>query len=309
MAGFPFLARTIVQYTKLPQSPQALVHYLQVKGLTVPDPAAAAATMTMVSYFRLKGYALEFMQNAPNGFPHGSRVFVPGTTFEQIMERYELDRSLRMLILEQIDRIEVAIRTVIVQELSTHFASAHWHLNFSAKVLNTAEEQAKLLTKTSQEVHRSKETFIKHYFNKYSSPILPPAWAAAECMSLGFWSQLYKNLAVCKGAIASTFGLTPPVLQSWLHSLSVIRNTCAHHGMVWGRRSWSFPPSVHPLYSGHFGGNKLYPFLAAVRILTTKIDKNPYFRDGLVLLFRNNPSANPSKLGFPANWENDPLWQ
>lgn len=308
MAGFPFLARTIVQYTKLPLSPQDLVLRLEQKGLTIPNHNYATDTITMVSYFRLKGYALEFMRQAAPGFAHGSRVFIPGTTFDDVMARYELDRVLRALILEQIERIEVAIRTVIVHELSAHFLSPHWHLNFSKKVLSESDEQAKFLSKISHEVHRSKEHFIKHYFMTYTDPILPPAWAAAECMTLGSWSHLYKNLAVCKGAIATKFGLNPERMASWLHSLTVIRNTCAHHGRIWGKPTWAFQPKSHPSFAAHFGGNQLYPFLAAIRILTKKIDNNPYFRDGLVLLFRNNPTANPTGLGFMPGWESDSLW-
>lgn len=100
------------------------------------------------------------MQTAPAGFSHGNRQFIAGTTFEHIQQLYELDRALRSLVMEQIDRIEVAVRTAILQELNTHFGT-HWYLDFTKVVFREASDQAKWFGEVAREVERSsKQQFI-----------------------------------------------------------------------------------------------------------------------------------------------------
>lgn len=96
-----------MRYTKaaLP-SPQLIARW-QAKGLAIADIAAAERALTFVGYFRLRGYALALMQPSPTG-----RIFVAGATFDNILACYELDRDLRRIVLGQLERIEVAVRTV-----------------------------------------------------------------------------------------------------------------------------------------------------------------------------------------------------
>ncbi len=274
----------------------------------IASDAEAERFLRAVGYFRFRGYALPFMQEAPIGFPHGNRRFKPGTTFEQIRSLYEFDRALRSLVMEQIDRIEVAVRTVILQELNTH-SGVHWYLDFTKEVFKEASDQAKWFGEVAKEIERSKnQQFIVHYRNKYTNPRLPPSWAVAECLSFGKWSTLYKQLAHGKSAIAGVFALSAPVLESWLHSLNNLRNACAHHGRIWNR-SLPFNPQAHPHFVPHFTNPaRFYSRAAAIRIMTNVIDSNNDFVDGLRALFHSTPSVNPAVMGFPVNWYNDPLW-
>lgn len=285
------------------------VQRLQDKGLIVTNHAAAEQFLRAVGYFRFRGYALPFMRPAPVGFAYGTRHFVPGTTFADVQSLYEFDRALRALVMEQIDRIEVAVRTAILQELNTVF-HPHWYSDFTQQVFKDSNDQAKWFADVAKEVERSKkQLFIRHYQNKYTSPLLPPSWAIAECLSFGKWSALYQQLAQGKSAIASTFGLTPPVLESWLHSLNVLRNACAHHSRLWNR-SLPFEPKSHPRFSAHFvAPSKFYVRAAVIRILTSAIDGNPNFADGLRNLLRSYPMIRPAVMGFPASWETDDLWR
>lgn len=285
------------------------VQRLQDKGLAVGDNAQAERFLRAVGYFRFRGYALPFMRQAPAGFTHGTRQFIPGSTFSDVQKLYEFDRALRALVMEQIDRIEVAIRTVILQELNSAFGP-HWYLDFTQQVFKDRNDQAKWFGDVAKEVERSKkQLFIQHYQTKYTSPLLPPSWAIAECLSFGKWSTLYGQLTSGKSAIAAVFGLTPPVLESWLHSLNVLRNACAHHSRLWNR-SLPFEPKSHPRFTAHFSARgRFYARAAVIRILTNSIDGNPYFADGLRYLLHAYPSINPAVMGFPTTWADDPLWR
>lgn len=89
-------------------------------------------TLQSISYYRLTGYLYPF-RIRKNGQVEDS--FVPGTTLEQVIDLYEFDRHLRLLILDAIERVEVAIRTQVTFNFSlTHEAFGHTKpVNFHPK--------------------------------------------------------------------------------------------------------------------------------------------------------------------------------
>jgi abortive infection bacteriophage resistance protein len=297
-----------MQYLKPVLTVADSIQRLKNRGLMIANDQDAERFLRAIGYFRFRGYALPFMEDAPVGFAHGNRQFRAGTTFSDVQGLYEFDRALRSLVMEQIDRIEVAVRTAILQELNGTFGT-HWYLDFSKKIFKDAADQAKWFGEVAREVDRSKnQPFIVHYQNKYTNPRLPPSWAVAECLSFGKWSTLYKQLAHGKSAIAGGFALSAPILESWLHSLNVLRNACAHHGRIWNR-VLPFTPQAHPHFSSHFANpSRFYSRAAAIRVMTNVIDGNQNFSDGLKNLFAAHPTVNPSAMGFPPDWESDPLW-
>ncbi|MRW91173.1 hypothetical protein GJ699_14350 [Duganella sp. FT80W] len=297
-----------MQYAKPVLTVAAGVQRLQHKGLAIADVPSAERFIRAIGYFRFRGYALPFMVPALAGFAHGTRVFKPNTAFVEIQSVYEFDRALRNLVMDQIDRIEVAVRTAILQELNTAHGP-HWYLDFSKQIFKDRKDQAKWFSEATREVERSSHQFIDHYTRTYTSPLLPPSWAVAECLSLGKWSTLYKELNMGKGAIAASFGTTPPIFESWLRSLNVLRNACAHHSRIWNR-ALPFDPKAHPQYLNHFtNAGTFYMRAVVIRILTNVIDSNHYFVEGLRYLFHAHPEVNLPSVGFAPGWDNDPLWQ
>ena len=79
---------------------------------------AGAATVTC---YRLKGYWFHLIDPA-------TKQFRQGTTLDMVRDRYEFDREIRALILVAVERLEVAIRTVICNFLSLKY-SPHWYLD------------------------------------------------------------------------------------------------------------------------------------------------------------------------------------
>ena len=112
------------------------------------------------------------------------------------------------------------------------------------------------------DVNRSNEDFIKHYNSKYDNPSMPPSWMALEVVSFATLSRLFQSLRLDsrKEYITEQFGLKKvAILENWLHSISNLRNCCAHHSRVWNRR---FMVSVILPY------NTLYPFMDRTTIRT-----------------------------------------
>ena len=68
---------------------------------------------------------------------------------------------------------------------------------------------------------------------------MPPSWMALEVVSFATLSRLFQSLRLDsrKEYITEQFGLKKvAILENWLHSISNLRNCCAHHSRVWNRR-------------------------------------------------------------------------
>lgn len=278
---------------------------LQAIGLAISNVAEAQRALRFIGYFRLKGYFLNFMPPQASGAP---RQFNAGTTLKQVIDLYQFDRKLRVLVMDEIERLEVAIRAVICNELSLSHGP-HWYLSQYENLFASSFDIYGFLSKLNQDARRSKDVFMRHYFNTYEIPWLPPSWVAAECLSFGKWSQLYEGLRVQKNAIARRFNLPSDVFGSWLHSLTVLRNICAHHGRVWNRH-YAIQPRVLRAHASHFTNlNLFYTLAVIVRYMTQIVDSSSDFPARLKAVFRDHPAVSISQMGFPPGWANDPFWQ
>lgn len=96
---------------------------------------------------------------------------------------------------------------------------------------------------------------------------MPPSWMALEVVSFATLSRLFQSLRLDsrKEYITEQFGLKKvAILENWLHSISNLRNCCAHHSRVWNRR---FMVSVILPY------NTLYPFMDRTTIGQIRTNK------------------------------------
>jgi len=136
-----------------------------------------------------------------------------------------------------------------------------------------------------------------------------------EITSFGTLSRLYGNLksGKAKRDIANAFGLPDRVFASWLHSLVYIRNVCAHHSRIWNR-----PMSIQPLIlkttsrpwliNRQVGINRIYYALSMIMYMLNVINPNHAFKQKLDNLFLKYPAVDRVAMGFPAGWQNEPLW-
>lgn len=234
--------------------------------------------------------------------------FKSGTTFEEIINLYNFDRLLRLLVMDAIERIEVAIRTQICLKLALIYQDSHW---YSHKELFTPTFKfEKFLDECANEFTRSREVFARHYKNNYDVPKLPPSWMMIELLSLGTWSLLYQNLSNRKDKkqISDTFDLSPMELQSWLHSLTYIRNLCAHHARLWNRR-FTITPISKFRYSQYLTPNHTFAAQAAmIHIMLNVISPNCGWVSRLIELLNTHPNIDPAQMGFIRSWGKDTFW-
>lgn len=134
----------------------------------------------------------------------------------------------------------------------------------------------------------------------------------SECVSLGIWSRIYKILReqADKKAIAAKFGVPQvEVFESWLHTLTVIRNMAAHHDQFVGKKL-NVGPTNHIAKAIVFTNNKsVYSALTVMHVLLDSIGFNSTFRQCLQDLQVKYDMGLMQELGFPKDWPlNSPGW-
>ncbi|GAB1447025.1 Abi family protein [Bacteroidota bacterium] len=310
-------------YLKAPLTYQDQLALMESRGLSVTERTKAIAYLQEISYYRLSAYFLPYQQVKDS--------FNAGTTFEQIIQTYSFDRELRLLIFDCIERIEIAIRTQIIYSMALHYNDAHWQDNkayfinpYYNKIGNLVDPYSDFQNSISKaKTARTPEVFIKHYSDNYSSPANPPSWMCFELLTIGELSHIYRGLRnnADKKRIANFFDLHQTVFTSWLHTLTYVRNICAHHARLWNK-DFAIEPDkllkpLGPWISAPFQNNKrAFYFVCALKYLLQRANPGNKLKEQLKALFARYPNVPIQYMGIPSDgkgnrldWQNEPLWQ
>ena len=301
-------------FNKPPFSISEHIRQWMGRGLLIPDLARAHRYLSVISYYRFSAYTLPFQVGDPE------HHFRPGTTFEAVLDLYIFDRQLRLLILDAIERIEVALRARMTNVLAENHGS---HAYFKKDIFDTRYNHDWLIRQIRRKCDDSQaETFIKHYRAKYTDPELPPVWMVMEILTFKEVSVLFSQLRLRKDkqAIASFWGLPDTVLKSWFRSLSDLWNICAHHARTWNREFGSrpvlprkilspWPDFSRPLADSRIDPTRrLYLFLTVIEILLKKVNPGSTWRKRLFGLLQRHLKVSRAHMGMPEDWAEDAFW-
>lgn len=310
-------------YNKTPLSFQDQVSLLRQRQLIVDDEPKAIYYLQEISYYRLSAYFLPYQKTKD--------TFNPNTNFKQIIDTYSFDRELRLLVFDCIERIEVAIRTQMVYGMAMHYSDSHWQDNqnlfitpYYNKIGNLVDPYFDFQSIISKaKTARTPEVFIKHYVDNYNKPSNPPSWMCLELLTMGELSHLYRGLknSSDKKRIANFFDVHPTVFISWLHTLTYVRNICAHHSRLWNRDLAIEPEKllkpVGNWVSKPFENNKrMFYFICILKYLIARANPGNHLKEKLQILFKKHPTVPIQYLGIPSDgkgnkldWENEPIWK
>ena len=225
-AGLLLFMGTLRLYAKQTLSIFEQIELLKSRGLNIADSAKATKNLEDVSCFRFVQYLRPMEADKT---PH---QFKPNSRFEDAVALYNFDLELRDLMFKAVQRLEIALRTKIIQE----FSLAHgpfWF--FDTSLADDEHKFIENMNSIDRELQRSKEDFIKEHRRNYDKPIFPPAWKTLELASFGTLSKLYYNFSDKKleKRVARQFSLPQhEVLESWMRSVTVPRNCCAYHSRL-----------------------------------------------------------------------------
>lgn len=296
-------------YAKAALSCVDQVALLQSRGLAVADTLAAAQRLACISYYRLSAYWYPFRLRDAGGRP--TSQFVSGTHFDQALALYEFDRELRLLVMDAMERVEVAVRTHITQHLAMihgpfgHENPANFHPKF---------DHTRWITGLREETKRSSDAFVSHFKANYTGYPALPIWMATELISMGTLSFLYKGLLSSdKHAVAKKFRLHPKRLEDWLHVLTYVRNVCAHHSRLWNREMAIRPQAMaEPEWQAPWlpRRDRIFCVLLMLRLLLAETGYGNNWRDtchALLLPITSNDQWRLA-MGMPENWRQHPFW-
>ncbi|MBR3501213.1 MAG: Abi family protein [Bacteroidales bacterium] len=296
-----------MNYFKIAKSIPDLIVMLKHRGLAVEDDVKAAEFLKSVSYFRLAAYLRPLEKDKQ------SHSYKAGSSLDTAIALYQFDSRLRMLIFSAIQTIEIALRSSIIQ-VFTEQHGPFWYLEerLAANKFNYAEN----LNNLAQELDRSKEDYIKEHYLKYGKESFPPAWKALELASFGRLSKLFFNFSdnKAKKKVAKSFSLPQhEVLESWMRSVGGLRNRCAHHNRLWNSNLTDMPqlPRKMPgvwLTNFDFPAYRVYAALSCVAYWLNAIKKDNCFIPDFKELLVRHPEVDVSAMGFPKQWEAEPLW-
>lgn len=311
-------------YDKPSLSYQQQIDLLIQRGMEIKNPEKTLHLLSHLSYYRLSGYWHTLLKE-----PKSEHKFKESTTFEQAFKLYCFDRELRLLLTNQIEKIEVSIRAIITYQCSIENGtfwlsdSNNFNSNINRRTGNLRYNET--IDRIKGEINRSKETFVTDYKDKYSET-LPPSWITLEVCSFGNLSTIYSLLknGHIKRKIAREYKLPDSVFQTWLHSLVYVRNICAHHSRLWNKTLMIqaiSPRRAREPWIENFNTidtrtneevdvkDKVYFTICMIKYLLNTINPNNTFKEKLDILFEKYPLIDKKAMGYTENWNNEPLWK
>ena len=299
-----------MKYSKPPLSIDEQINLLAQRGLHIPDRDKAYRYLTHISYYRLRIYWLSLEKSTVEN-NHG---FKEGVAFDDVVELYVLDRKLRLLILEAVERFEVSFRSLLINHMATEYGS-HAYLN--ENIFKKPSTYSKCVDCLKQAISGSKEIFIEHYKNNYTDPEFPPIWSAFEILHFGDLAKWYQIIRQRKDrqAISKTYKLDESILNSFVHHLNHVRNISAHHGRLWNRHLTitmkipDQPQEIRVWFNKENNAKaRIYNTLTMLACLLKIISPSTTWPQRVKTLLGNFNRVNPSDMGFPNNWKSFPIW-
>lgn len=286
---------------------------LIARGMVAPDPAKAKHYLHQIGYYRLSGYTLPFQKGGDASNKHSFTVPVE---FDVILDRYVFDRKLRLILMDAIERIEVSLRASLSNSIAQRH-TPHWYLN--AALFDASYDHPKLIDEIKFQIgHNAKtqgqiekrDVYIRHYYDTYYDPDMPPSWMVFEAISFGVISKIFENLYKSETTqVCLPVNVNHDTLSSWMHAISYVRNLCAHHKRVWNK-TLTIKPAIARKHKTKFHGNsKIYGVFVVIQILLEQVAPDNAWAERVSDLLNEHPNIPIDSMGFPDDWRQKSFWK
>lgn len=277
------------------------IEILKQRGLTIDNDEDATKFLSRNNYYRVSGYSLTLRSHDQ---------FFPTANFQNIIDIYEFDHELRHILLKYIEQIEVTVKSIYSHKFSEKYGSTGY-LNskyFTDKskhkvILEKAEEQKKARLKH--------EAYLKHFVSDLKEDI--PLWAYVDLLTISDISILFSiSPNELKENIAKEMGIHhkgDTLLGQFMHSITIIRNICAHGGRLFNRlfeqkpnlnsneKNLLIKKEDNTLDNAH-----LYGFILIIRrLLLPEEFKN--MKKEIIELSKKYPFVRMDYYGFRFDWQ------
>lgn len=277
---------------KPPKTFDEQIEILKSRGLIIEDEEYAKFILSNVNYYRFTAYLLPFKNE--------DDTYKEGITFKKVSLIYNFDRELRVLLIEILSSIEISFRTYIAYTIAMN----HGSLGYLQRNNFKDERYHKdfLFSLEKEKLNNSNKLFIKHHNEKYDGKL--PIWVATEIMPFGMLSKLYSNMLpqdttyiknnLCK--------VNPTLVNSWLQSLTHIRNQCAHYGRIYNS---TFPIIKIKKQDKQYNlnHNRIFAYIVAMNyLIADRTVWNKFFIKLQGIINDYSSYIDLDLIGFPNNW-------
>ena len=262
--------------------------------MIVNDEEYAKRILNDISYFRLvKAYSLNLK---PKNGNYDGKI-----TFQQLVDLYLFNANFRQIIFPEIEKIEINVRC----RVANYFAEKYGVLGYlDAENFANEEYHTEFLNDIQEEIRRNaKALFVRNFRENYEGGELP-IYALVEIFSFGTLSKFYKNMHnKDKKAIAQMFGVGYTYFESWLESISYVRNICAHYGRLYNAKLSKAPMLYKEYTQIKIRNYTIYAVLLCMKHLLKNDTHWNLFVDNIELLFNKYDNVQIKTMGFPTNWK------
>lgn len=263
------------------------------------------------NYYRISGYTLTLRKNDE---------FYPNVSFDNIRQIYGFDKRLRHIILFLTEEIEIRLKSILAYYHAKKYGSMGYEdinsfhcvdkcrvnekaVNDFLMVQKKANQQKKRMTES--------ELFLKHFKENNSDKL--PVWAYVEILTISDISKIYGILDIdIQQQIAKEFGYchgtANELLANLLHSVTVVRNICAHGGRLYNRKFIRKPKlsrqqkSLLRVENNRIIYDRLFSFILVLKELSLPEDFG-LLKEHLLELITRYPFVDMKYYGFPENWK------
>lgn len=297
---------------KQPLSVDDQIELLKQKGVVFKDLTFARQVLLTVNYYRFSAYLFPFR------LKNDSNKYIPGTSFDDVWQYYRFDRKLRFLVLDALERVEVATRSLTAYRLAMSYGTFGYR-NIDNYASNPTSANIKrfndLLEYIDNEIRKSREEFVIHFKKTYDIANGLPIWMATEVMTFGNTLTMFRLMKKQDMQyVARELGSNEHIFESWLMTLNYIRNICAHHGRLWNRQLAVSPliPKKDPDWHENqypIQAKRLYSVLCILRVLLRKIVPQSKWPQRLVDTLEQFQQIPRNSMGIPKNFTESAIWR
>lgn len=268
------------------------IEILQKRGLIINDEKKAYSVLQNINYYSLTGYLFQFKSD---------KHYLEGTSFDLIYNLYLFDNELRTLLLSQVSNAEEMLKT----RISYHIAILHPEnplIYLDKEYFKNKSDFKKLETAFRKSVQDNQSIpFVRHHINHYNAQF--PIWVAIELFTLGNLKYLYKNIpSKDRKVISRDLNLSPPVLDSWIDSLRILRNHLAHNMRLYNTTFPKIPKfeKHHPVI---IKTNRIFIFFQLLKYISQTVENwNITLIKLKDLMECYSQYISNQSLGLPDNW-------
>ena len=275
---------------------------LRKRGLRIDDDNKAIEFLKNNNYYRISGYSLTLRNHD---------IFYEQASFQNIIDIYNCDHEMRFLLLKYLEEIEVIFKSIYVYNFSRIYGPLGY---LSSSHFNNPSEYISILSKTEDQKNKRlpNEAYLKHFINDLKEDI--PFWAYVDLFTISDISKLYSiSEDALKEAVANNFDIKgadkTQLLGSFMHSMTILRNLCAHGSRIYNRL-FEQKPALNSRQkklllkkeSGAPDNSHLFGFVLLMLQLLPEDSKGQLKQD-LKLLSQKYLFVDFRHYGFSPNWE------